>query len=56
MKKTYIAPAAKVYKVNTTQMIADSVKMTTDAADKDYSGGGDVKGFTSPSNVWDTEW
>lgn len=56
MKKTYNAPIAKVYKINVvSNLLDDSIKMTPEAADKNYAGGGDVKGYSNPS-VWDTEW
>lgn len=56
MKKTYIAPEAKIYNINiVSHMLEGSIMMTTDAADEDYAGGGDVKGFSNHS-VWDTEW
>lgn len=58
MKKTYIAPVAKVYNVNVanSMLLTQSLSITDEPAKKEYDGGGDVKGFTSPSNVWDVEW
>ena len=56
MKKIYSTPEVRAYQVSTTSIIATSIVISDNTADKDYVGGGDVKVETNNIDIWGEEW
>lgn len=59
MKKSYITPATQVFKLQTPYIIAASIGMSSEGANPNYPGGGDVKEeliFGEEENIWGKGW
>ena len=56
MKKIYSTPEVRAYQVSTTSIIATSIVISHNTADKDYVGGGDIKVETNNIDIWGEEW
>lgn len=51
MKKIYVSPSLKVVKVELTQMIADSIRIS----ESNYNGSTDIESRRGGGSVWDDD-